>query len=58
MMLPLAAFNVAPLTEVGLVLFLVIFALVVTWALTRSRQDVDHWAHLPVDTENKTPSRE
>jgi hypothetical protein len=41
--------------EVGLILFLVIFFLVLFFALTRTRKELDGWASLPLDGTRKGP---
>lgn len=34
--------------EIGLVLFLLSFVVILAWSVTRSRKDVDHWSSLPL----------
>jgi len=34
--------------EIGLVLFLLSFVLILAWSVTRSRKEVDHWSNLPL----------
>jgi len=41
--------------EVGLILFLVIFFLVLFFAMTRTRKELDGWASLPLDGTCKCP---
>lgn len=38
------------LGEVGLVLFLVSFVAMFVWAVTRSRQEINHWSDLPLES--------
>ena len=41
--------NLAHWTEVGLVIFFVVFLLTSLWALTRSREQVRRWAEIPLE---------
>lgn len=34
--------------EIGLVLFLLSFLVILSWSVTRSRKEVDHWSSLPL----------
>ena len=34
--------------EIGLVLFLLSFVVILAWSVTRSRKEVDHWSSLPL----------
>lgn len=37
------------ISNIGLVLFVAIFAAICIWALTRKRSDVERWNNLPLD---------
>lgn len=47
--------DVSKAGEIGLVLFLLIFLGFTAWVVTRSRQDVDHWADIPLGDESIRP---
>jgi len=39
--------------EMGLLIFLALFAGVVIWTFTRPRKEIEHQAHLPVDDDDR-----
>jgi cbb3-type cytochrome oxidase subunit 3 len=41
--------------EIGLILFLIVFLLVLFFALTRTRKELDNWASLPLEVTIKGP---
>lgn len=41
--------------EIGLLLFLLSFIAILIFALTRTKQDLSHWADLPLDASVQSP---
>jgi len=44
--------------EIGLLLFVLIFLIVSAWTFTRTRQDVHHWAEIPLDPTPPNPNQD
>ena len=50
--------DLAQWAEMGLVIFFLTFIGAVIWAMTRKREDVRHWAAMPLDGEVKEKADE
>lgn len=42
---------------IGLVIFVAVFLGAVAWILSRSKQEVAHWAHLPLAKDTDAPAQ-
>jgi cbb3-type cytochrome oxidase subunit 3 len=54
----LSQLDTAALTTTGLILFVTVFVAVTLYALTRSRQQAEHWSAIPLTSETKEDRHE
>ncbi len=48
----LTRLDLSTISVITMLMFLICFAMIVGWALTRSRRDVKRWSHLPLDSDS------
>ena len=46
--------NLALLPTIALLLFVAVFVAIVVWVLLRPKADVEHWARMPMDDDEKS----
>ena len=50
----ISSMDLSTMGEIGLSMFFGIFVIVTIWALSRPKQDIKHWAEIPIENDHHT----